>query len=224
MGEDTHEVIGIRTLYVVTHPEATHHVERVVGGQHDSELTDRGKRQASAIAERLAELVPSDGEVELFTSDLRRTEQTAEVIATRLSVQPVLMSDLREKSYGVAGGRPQQWLDERFIPPPPVGERMHHDEGIEGAETKAELAERAYRAVEQILARDCAHQIIVTHGGTITFVVCAWIRMPIEAAGYASFRSTSGGITVLREDDRFHNRTVEALNDTAHLANADAIS
>lgn len=128
-----------------------------------------------------------------------------------------MMSDRREKSYGVAGGKPQQWLDERFILPPPVGERMHHDEGIEGAETKAELAQRAYRAVEQILARDCSHQIVATHGGTLTFVVCAWIRMPIECAGYASFRSRSGGITVLREDDRFHNRTVESLNDISHL-------
>lgn len=124
-------MIEIRTLYVVAHPEATHHVERVVGGQFDSELTDRGKRQASAIADRLAELVPGDVEVELFTSDLRRTVQTAEAIASRLGLQPVPMSDLREKSYGVAGGKPQQWLDERFNPPPPAGERMHHDEGIE---------------------------------------------------------------------------------------------
>ena len=41
--------------------------------------------------------------------------------------------------------------------------------------------------------------------------------MPIEAAGYVAFRSTSGGITVLREDDYFHNRAVESLNDTSHL-------
>lgn len=29
----------MRTLLVVTHPEATHHVEKVVGGWHDSRLT-----------------------------------------------------------------------------------------------------------------------------------------------------------------------------------------
>src|SRR5688572_14419516 len=108
----------MRTLYVVTHPEATHHVERVVGGQYDSELTARGQREASAIARRLAEIVPTDVEVELFTSDLKRTVQTAEAIATTLDLYPVLMSDLREKSYGIAGGKPQQWLDDRFIPPP----------------------------------------------------------------------------------------------------------
>jgi len=207
----------MRALYVVTHPEATHHVERLVGGQFDSELTARGQREASAIAQRLAESLPGEVQVELFTSDLRRTVQTAEAIATALDLRPVHMSDLREKSYGIAGGKPQKWLDDRIIPPPAVGERMHHDEGIEGAETRAELAQRAYRAVEQIVARECRHQIIVTHGTALTFVICAWIRMPIEAAGYVSFRSTSGGVTVLREDDRYLYRTVESLNDTSHL-------
>ncbi|MEV8372857.1 histidine phosphatase family protein [Kribbella sp. NPDC056861] len=207
----------MRTLYVVTHPEATHHLDGVVGGQFDSDLTALGQRQASAIADRLAELIPSDVDVELFTSDLKRTAQTAEAIATKLDLTPIPVSDLREKSYGIAGGKPQQWLNDRFIFPPAIGERMHHDEGIEGAETRAELAQRAYRAVDQILARECRHQIIVTHGTALTFVVAAWIRMPIESADYVSFRSASGGITLLREDDRYHYRTVESLSNTSHL-------
>jgi probable phosphoglycerate mutase len=207
----------MKTLYVVTHPEASHHVERVVGGQFDSELTATGHRQAVAIAARLAESVPRGAEVELFTSDLRRTAQTADAIAAALDVVPVAMIDLREKSLGVAGGKPQQWLEDRFVPPPAVGERMHHHEGVDGAETKAELATRVYRAVEAIVARPCEHQVVVTHGMAMTFVLSAWIRMPIEAAGYVAFRATSGGITVLREDDFLHNRAVVSLNDTSHL-------
>jgi 2,3-bisphosphoglycerate-dependent phosphoglycerate mutase len=65
-----------RTLYVVTHPEATHHVDRLVGGQYDSELTVRGRRQAASLAQRLVELIPRDIEVELFTSDLRREDDS----------------------------------------------------------------------------------------------------------------------------------------------------
>jgi probable phosphoglycerate mutase len=210
----------MRTLYVVTHPEATHHVEGVVGGQFDSDLTTRGRRQASAIAERVVQLVPRGGDVELFTSDLRRTAQTAEVIATALDLRPIPMSDLREKSSGVAGGKPQRWLDDRFIPPPVVGDRMNHHEGIEGGETRGELARRSYRAVDTILARPCAHQVVVTHGTALTFVISAWIRMPVEAAGYVWFHATSGGITVLHEDDLAHYRTVESLNDTSHLTDA----
>ena len=127
------------------------------------------------------------------------------------------MSDLREKSFGAAGGKPQQWLEDRFIPPPAVGDRMNHHEGVDGAETRAEAGARIYRAVETIVARPCVHQVVVTHGMALTFVVSAWIRMPLEAAGYVAFRSTSGGITVLHEDDFFHNRAVVSLNDTSHL-------
>ena len=207
----------MRNIYVATHPEATHHTEGLVGGWHDSELTPRGQRHAMALATAIRGLVPDGARAELFSSDLRRTAQTARAIGTALGVEPVLLPDLREKSYGAAGGRSQAWLDERFVPPPAVGERMDHDEGIPGAETKLELATRIYRSMEEIAARDCAHQVVVTHGGALTFVVAAWIRLPLAAAGYAAFRSTSGGLTHLCEDDFFHNRQVVTLNSVEHL-------
>lgn len=207
----------MRDLYVVTHPEASHHTDGLVGGWFDSGLTIRGRQQAADVAAAIRDLVPTGGSVEVLSSDLRRTVETAEPIGAALGVQPVLLPDLREKSYGEAGGRPQAWLDERFVPPPATGERMDHDEGIAGAETKLDLATRIYRAMDMITARDCPHQVVVTHGGALTFVVAAWIRMPIEAAGYVAFRATSGGITHLREDDFFHNRQVVALNRVDHL-------
>jgi 2,3-bisphosphoglycerate-dependent phosphoglycerate mutase len=210
----------MRTLYVVTHPEATHHVERVVGGWHDSELTTAGRRAAAYIAQALRDQVPNHAEVELFSSDLQRTRQTADEVAELFAVEPILDRRLREKSYGEAEGRPQQWLDMRFVPPPAVGDRLAHDEGVKGAETKAAWVHRVYAAMEEILQRPCEHQIIVTHGGTLTPVVAAWIKMPIASIGYASFRVPSGSITTLREDDFFHNRNVVRLGDDRHLASA----
>ncbi|MFI9587016.1 hypothetical protein ACIHCQ_35545 [Streptomyces sp. NPDC052236] len=84
------------------------------------------------------------------------------------------------------------------------------------------LAALAYAAMDEILQNRCEHQIIVTHGGSLTFVVASWIKMPIESAGYASFRAPSGSITTLREDDFFHNRQVVSLGDTRHLDSAKA--
>lgn len=207
----------MRNLYVVTHPEATHHVDGLVGGWFDSDLTDQGLANAGRIAETLVDRLAADGAVEVFSSDLLRARRTAQVVASRLDVEVRLDADLREKSYGEAGGRPQAWLDERFIPPPAVGERMRHDEGVPGAETKWDLAVRAYAALERILRSTVEHQVVVTHGMTATFLVAAWIGMPIDAAGLVSFRFSSGGITVLHENDFFHNRGVVQLNDTSHL-------
>lgn len=134
----------MKRVYVVTHPEATHHVEGLVGGRYDSQLTDRGRTDARAIAERLRELVPSNVVPSLYTSDLIRTTQIARLIADQCAIKPLLLADLREKSYGVTGGRPQAWLDSCFVPSPPVKERLDHNEEIEG-ETKQEWVLRVYR-------------------------------------------------------------------------------
>ncbi|MBU2668853.1 histidine phosphatase family protein [Actinoplanes bogorensis] len=200
----------MRTLYVVTHPEATHHVDGLVGGWFDSDLTPAGLAHAAKIADALAARTAA---AEIYSSDLLRTRRTAEVIASRLGTGVVWDGGLREKSYGKAGGCPQSWLDARFVPPPRTGERMRHDEGIPEAETKYDLAARVYAAMDRILRSDAAHQVVVTHGMAATFVVAAWIEMPLEAAGRVAFRFSPGGITTLHEDDRFHNHAVVRLNE-----------
>ena len=36
----------MKEIYVVTHTQATHHVDRLVGGWFDSELTEKGRTDA----------------------------------------------------------------------------------------------------------------------------------------------------------------------------------
>jgi probable phosphoglycerate mutase len=139
------------------------------------------------------------------------------IVAQRLGAALTVDPDLRERSYGEAGGRPQAWLDERFVPPPEGADRLRHDEGVPGAETRLEVARRAYAAMERILESSVEHQVIVGHGGSATYLLAAWIGMPIESAGMVHFRLTSGGISLLREDDRFRGRQITFLNETAHL-------
>ncbi|WP_084721944.1 histidine phosphatase family protein [Rhodococcus marinonascens] len=66
----------MRNLYVVAHPEATHHVEGVVGGWHDSQLTYGGIRAAGSIAEALRAGIPDRAQVEVISSDLQRAQRT----------------------------------------------------------------------------------------------------------------------------------------------------
>lgn len=210
----------MRTLYVVTHPEATHHVEGRVGGWFDSELTERGRRDASAIAAELERRIPDGAVVDVVSSDLRRTAQTGALIADRLGVALHLHEGLRETSYGEAEGRPQAWLDDRFVPSPATGERMTHWDGTPGSETKRQLVTRVYAALDDVLVREATHHVVVTHGFAGQFVLAGWIKMPVEAAGYVNFRLSPGGISVLREDDFFHSRQVASLNEISHLTNA----
>ena len=188
----------MRNIYVVAHSEATHHVAGVVGGWHDSQLTPVGVRDAFSIAEALRGKIPEESHVVLFSSDLQRALQTAKIVGDVLHITPL--------------------LDQHFIPPPLTGDRMQHDEGVPGAETKEAFAQRVYAIMDVILESNCEHLVIVTHGFAITFIVASWIGMPIESLGYVNFRVASGSITTLREDDYFHNRQVVSLSDTLHLA------
>ena len=104
-----------KTIYVVTHPEATHHVERLVGGWHDSVLTANGRRDAQVIARVLRARIPSDVEAELFSSDSLRARTTAEAIGESLGTDVITDPRLREKSYGIADGRRVGWTRASFL-------------------------------------------------------------------------------------------------------------
>jgi len=205
----------MRTLFVVTHTESVHHVEGRVGGWYDTELTAEGRRDAEVVAECLMERVQGQN-AEVFSSNLLRAAQTADAISTKLGVKTILMPALREMSYGVAEGQPQAWLNARQTPAP-HGNRLDHRSGIENGETRRELASRIYGAVDEILARPCKTQIIVTHSFALTFVVTAWIKMPLESVGYVNFRVGPGSITHLQEDEFWMSRVVASLGERVAL-------
>lgn len=207
----------MRTVHVITHPQASHHLEGVVGGWHDSELTPDGVRSATRIAEALRSEIPAGAAVELFSSDLARTRRTAEEIASAFGITPALDDRLREKSFGEAEGKPQAWLDDRYLPPPATGDRLEYDQGVPGAETPGSVARRVYAAMDEILRSPGEHQIIVTHGFAFTFVLACWIGMPVESVGQVLFPVRSGSISTLHEDDFYRSRRVLRLGDTRHL-------
>jgi broad specificity phosphatase PhoE len=206
----------MKDLFVVTHAQSVHHLQNKVGGWYDTDLTACGRRDAEAIAGRLAELI-GHNDIEIFSSDLKRARQTAEAIGKRFGQIVTETSDLREISYGVASGKPQAWLDARYTPAPDDN-RLDHKGGIEGAESRRDVANRVYPFVAEIVAVPCDTQIIVTHGFTLSIVIAAWMKVPIDACGFIAFPAASGSITHLRQDDFFRNRAVVALADASHLA------
>jgi broad specificity phosphatase PhoE len=99
-------------LFLVTHGQSIHHIEKKVGGWYDTELTESGQADASSIAERLFTLI-GHSKVEIFSSDLKRASQTADLIGSRFGRPVAHTRALREIGYGVAEGKPQEWLDAR---------------------------------------------------------------------------------------------------------------
>ncbi|WP_148615339.1 histidine phosphatase family protein [Nocardioides rubriscoriae] len=204
----------MRELVLVTHPEATHHVDGLVGGWYDADLTTRGLAQAEQVAEAVGS-VGSVGQADaVFSSTLLRCRRTAEAIATRVGVEVVLDPDMREQSYGVAGGHPPGTFP--FVRAVRGDDLLRHHDGVEGSETRLDVATRIYRALERIEAAGHERTVVVGHGGASSYVVTAWLGMPLESVGPVRFAFASGSITRLREKDD-GERSVQSLADTAHL-------
>ena len=84
------------TLLLVRHGETDWNAEGRLQGHTDTPLNDYGRRQAAALGEDLA----GDGIDAVYSSDLARARETAEIVAGRLGLPVVLEPGLREKNWG----------------------------------------------------------------------------------------------------------------------------
>jgi len=90
----------VTTLLLVRHGETDWNAEGRLQGQTDRPLSDYGRRQAHQLAEEL------DGEEleAIYSSDLARARETAEIVGRKLGLPTVLDPDLREKDWGTWEG------------------------------------------------------------------------------------------------------------------------
>ena len=142
------------TLLLVRHGETDWNAEGKLQGHTDRPLNDFGRRQATALADRL------EGEevAAIYASDLLRAKETAEIVGARLGVSVAVDPDLREKNWGT-------W------------EGLTGDERLEvefAGESTEDHRDRTLRAIERIVARHPGERVIVvTHGGSVRRVQAA---------------------------------------------------
>jgi broad specificity phosphatase PhoE len=88
------------TLLLVRHGETDWNAERRWQGHADVPLNERGRDQA----ERLAEELENARVDAVYSSDLSRARETAEIVGARLGVPVVLDPALREIDVGSREG------------------------------------------------------------------------------------------------------------------------
>lgn len=72
-------------IILVRHGEATHHTQHLTGGWTDSDLTEAGRSQLEALAEKLAlDFKGRSEKFRILASDLKRAAESAAIIAARL--------------------------------------------------------------------------------------------------------------------------------------------
>ncbi|PKU24646.1 histidine phosphatase family protein [Telmatospirillum siberiense] len=158
----------------VRHGESTDNARKIrSGGDADPMLTETGTRQAREVARRLEQGLRRriDG-LALIASPLRRTRETARIIAVELGLDPErteVWEDFRERRLGEWNGLPVDEASQRLIrsgAPPPGGEAVEV--------FRARVMKAAREA--SLLAREDRHPLVVSSRGVGW--ILGWPDMP----------------------------------------------
>ena len=89
------------TLYLVRHGETIDNVNQIMQGQTQGQLTENGIRQAEEVRDQMA----NEHFSAIISSDLRRSADTAKIIAEPHHIEVIQISLLRERDWGSFTGR-----------------------------------------------------------------------------------------------------------------------
>jgi probable phosphoglycerate mutase len=167
------------------HGQTDWNIENRFQGHTDIPLNNVGKFQIEHAAKILMAMNP----VKIISSDLKRTQATANALATICGLSVITEKDLRETHGGQWEGRTGEenrandgdnflgWLHGADIPAGSIGER------------RSEVAARARRVIEREVSGEEGTIVFVTHGGTARCVLGSLLELPI------ALWSTLGGLS-----------------------------
>ncbi len=161
-------------LLLIRHGESEANSEWRMQGRLDSPLTPRGCQQAEAIAARVA----SEGRVDVvYSSPLRRALETAQTIGRWTAAETVVLPDLINVDIGKATGISWTEFSARWPREAQALREGRPDAAWPGGESRAQLALRAARAMDEITMR---HQsgtvVVVSHEGNLRWSVAHLMR------------------------------------------------
>lgn len=158
----------MRSILCIRHAESLANAEGLWQGQYDSPLSEAGRRQARALAERLA----GEGLERLATSDLARARETAAILGEALGLVPRLEPALRERDVGRWTGLPRAEVERRH--PREVARVRAGDASVRpgGGESGERLRARVVEALRRLHAEAPERRLaVVTHMGVLRALV-----------------------------------------------------
>ena len=200
-----------KNIITVQHTQSVHHTNGMVGSVTDWELTEEGRRQADRIGRKLAkELSGSDAVI--YSSDLLRARQTAEIIAGHLGCEVILRKELRERDLGKACGRSVRWLRDNIE----CDEKTIDDRMFSDAESRRDVWNRLGPFLAEMLADGNGNVIIVSHGDTLSVLRAMFLGLEPESLNGGGISGRSGGVSHLsvKADG---SRTVDAWDDLTYM-------
>jgi broad specificity phosphatase PhoE len=156
-------------ISLARHGETNDNVEPIrAQGFTDTPLNDAGRRQARELAQRVA----GDGFVSLWSSDLSRARETAEIVGREIGLTPRLDARLREGARGRWEGR--LFIDIEREEPEAYAAWRRGGPGFRfpGGESLLEQQQRVTAALDDVERTGDLPALVVCHGGSIRVVLC----------------------------------------------------
>jgi broad specificity phosphatase PhoE len=210
-------------LFLIRHGEAVVNVEPIIGGMRgDTGLTDRGRRQAELLEERLrTEELRAD---HLYVSTLPRALETGEYVARALQLPMQRDDDLQELRPGEADGLSVEEWRARFAGPDTPAVTDPFQEFSPGGESWATFLVRAGRALANLVARHEDQTVVaVCHGGVleVSFHLAFGVGGTGNKVRFAALNSSITHWRHWRGADSRSEWELVTFNDAGHLAGVD---
>ena len=195
---------------IVRHGETVWNAEGRIQGHSDTKLSEHGVLQAQAVARRLAD-VTIDA---VYSSDLLRASETANIILAGRVVPFYQTHLLRERYYGVFEGLT---VDERRTQFPEMfAESLVKDLDFAptGGESARQTLNRMTPWVSGVKEKHLEESVLlVGHGGSLRSSILALMEFPPEA----TWRFVMGNCSLTIIDTYSDNAVFRLYNDTSHL-------
>ncbi|MCC7119275.1 MAG: histidine phosphatase family protein [Anaerolineales bacterium] len=194
------------------HGESVGNLESRWQGQAEYPLTEKGRAQARALAERWKNEKAQFDHV--IASPLARAKDTAEIVASALNLEVELEPLWMERNNGEFSGLTAHEVRQNFQQP--AFTTPYDAVGVDG-EGDWELFLRAGQALHNLLKREPAKYLIVSHGGLLNQVMHAVVGVAPQANNAGTrFRFNNAAFAQLIYFSHQHRWAIERLNDHAH--------
>ena len=200
------------TIYIVRHGQTEWNLLGKTQGHGNSDLTPKGIEQAELLADSMTKY-PIDY---IYSSDLGRAYQTAEIIVNKLNIEVEKTEALREMNFGTWEGR----IIKDIIEEDPELYKMWRNEPhlakIPQGETLSQIKERTDAFIKEINEKyDGKHIVLVTHSLCARIMLLSFLDSDVKNIYRINQANTALNIIELRD----YGPVVMKMNDTTHIIN-----
>ncbi len=201
----------MKTIITIQHTQSVHHTNGMVGSWTDWELTEKGKEQARKIGERLKEELYGKN-LAMYSSDLLRAKQTADIVGGYLGLTPLLKTELRERNLGKCCGKSVEWLHANIE----QQEKTIDDRLFPDAESRRDEWNRLKPFFDEIMSNSEENVIIVSHGDLLSVFNSMFLGLDAASLNVSEVFGMSGGVSYMYENDD-GKRFVKCISDMSYI-------